>query len=91
MLMIATRSSEPSPSPLRIRQAVEEREALQDYQILFERHRDAVLRLVRRAIAGRSGRVSAWQLREAEEAAAALKATLVTLERIVAEVRAGER
>ncbi len=91
MLMTATRISEPSASALRTRQAAEEREALQDYQILFERHRDAVLRLVRRASAGRSGHASAWELKEAEEAAATLKATFATLERIVAEIGAGER
>lgn len=91
MLMTATRSSQPSASELRTRQAVEEREALQDYQLLFERHRDAVLRLVRRASAGRSGHASAWELKEAEETAAALTKTFATLERIVAEIRAGDR
>lgn len=91
MMMTATRTGEASASALRTRQAVEEREALQDYQIDFERHRDAVLRLVRRACAGRSGKVSAWELKEAADAAAALKTTFATLERIVAEIRAGER
>ena len=91
MIMTATRTSDPSPSALRTRQAVEEREALQDYQIVFERHRDAVLRLVRRASAGRSGYASAWELKQADEAAAALKETVAILERIVAEIRAGVR
>ena len=91
MIMTAIRTDEPSPSALRTRQAVEEREALQDYQILFERHRDAVLRLIRRACVSRSGHASAWELKEAEEAAAAVKETFATLERIVAEIRAGER
>lgn len=91
MMITATRTSEAFASVLRTRQAVEEREALQDYQIDFQRHRDAVLRLVRRPRACRSGQVTAWELKEAAEAAATLKETLATLERIVAEIRAGER
>jgi hypothetical protein len=90
MQTIVTRRSERGAA-LSTLQAAEERETLADYQIAFERHRDAVLRLARRIGAGHAGRASEWQLLEAEHASEAVRTIIGRLERIVAEVRAGTR